>query len=676
MKKKLIIIIPLIIALSVFIGVYAYFHHEDGKTSLTVMERRWISNNSDKKYDFEIVNNLPVYAMDGAGVVFDFVKDLEIDTNLVFNKISYLKESKPATSGLKIRILNNEEALSNKDLLITEDGYVLLSKNNIRYEKVSDFTNMNVGIFNTDAGEISYYLKSAPKVTLKTYDTIEEILSALAEKEIDALLIPEMMYLEEIYENNFIVNYYFTEMNKKIVLTLTDDNNDLNNIIKKYYTKWKKDNYVSVYNEKYLKYYIEENRINDKTKADMLSKTYTYGYVENAPFETSVDGVTSGVAAEYIARLKRLTNIEIVYKKYKNIDELKSAISNKEIDIYFNYFDNTNNNYYSTISPFNEEYVVLRNYKKNSDNVTTFEELKGKNINMLSNTALVKYFESNSKANIVQKNNINDLIDKNLIIVDKETYNYHKNNKFNKYEVIYEDRINIDYNFGVLNNNTELYRLFNFIISTNSYENYRVSGLKSLNVSLIDKTTFEQLYLIVLGVILIPLLIFLALYIYLKNKKKRIKVKKEDRRKYTDTLTSLKNRNYLNLNTPIWEESKIYPQTIIIIDLNNIKYVNDNYGHEAGDNLIISAASTLVNTQLENSEIIRTDGNEFLIYLVGYTEKQIEIYCRKLTKEFKDLPYGFGAAIGYSMITDDIKTIEDATNEAIIEMKETKTDIQ
>ena len=62
--------------------------------------------------------------------------------------------------------------------------------------------------------------------------------------------------------------------------------------------------------------------------------------------------------------------------------------------------------------------------------------------------------------------------------------------------------------------------------------------------------------------------------------------------------------------------------------MNNIKYVNDNYGHEAGDNLIVATASTLVNTQLENSEIIRTDGNEFLVYLVGYTEKQIDTYCK------------------------------------------------
>ena len=104
------------------------------------------------------------------------------------------------------------------------------------------------------------------------------------------------------------------------------------------------------------------------------------------------------------------------------------------------------------------------------------------------------------------------------------------------------------------------------------------------------------------------------------------------------------------------------------IDLNNVKYINDNYGHEEGDKLIVTAASTLVNTQLENSEIIRTDGNEFLVYLVGYSERQVETYAKKLEKEMKSLPHDFGASVGYSMIEDDIKTLDDAINEATLEM--------
>lgn len=674
MKKKLIIIIPIIIALTVFIGVYVYFNHEDNKTSLTVLEKKWISNNSTQKYDFEIVNNFPVFSMDGSGVIFDFIDNFEIDTNLEFNKISYLKENSPTTNGLRIRILNNDTVLSDKDLLLFEDGYVALSKSNTKYDKISEIDSKVVGTFTNDIGEVSYFLKTASNLTFKSYENIQTMLQDLESDTITMMVIPQTMYLDYILSNNkYYTNYYFTEMSKKIVLTLSDNNAELNNIVKKYYEKWKKDYYISEYNEQYLKYYISAKKINDKTKSDMLSKTYVYGYVENAPYEVNVDGVASGIASEYIARLQRLTGIDFTYRKFKTLDELKQAINQNEIDIYFNYFDTgTSSNYQTTVSPFVEEYVILRN-SKNKEQVTTFEELKGKTVNMLADTSLVHYFQANAKANISTYHSLDELTKNNhLIILDKETYLYYRNHKFSKYEPIYTGSMSNDYTFRIQNNNNDLFQLFNYLITTNSYYNYRINGLNSLNLSLLDRTSFQEFYFIVLGIVLLPLLILLALYLILKNKKKQTIVKKEDRRKYTDILTSLKNRNYLNLNMPIWEESKIYPQTIVMIDLNNIKYVNDNYGHEAGDQLIIATASTLVNTQLENSEIIRTDGNEFLVYLVGYTEKQIETYCKKLGRELKELPYGFGAAIGYSMIMDDIKTIDDAINEATLEMKTAK----
>ena len=159
-----------------------------------------------------------------------------------------------------------------------------------------------------------------------------------------------------------------------------------------------------------------------------------------------------------------------------------------------------------------------------------------------------------------------------------------------------------------------------------------------------------------------------------KKKKQIKKVKITDRHKYTDMLTSLKNRNYLNVKMPEWEECEVFPQSIVMVDLNNVKYVNDNYGHEEGDQLIVKAAGILVNTQLENSEIIRTDGNEFLIYLVGYSDRQISTYTKKLAKEMKNLPHEFGAAIGYSIINDEIKTLDDAINEATLEMITNKED--
>ena len=62
--------------------------------------------------------------------------------------------------------------------------------------------------------------------------------------------------------------------------------------------------------------------------------------------------------------------------------------------------------------------------------------------------------------------------------------------------------------------------------------------------------------------------------------------------------------------------------------------------------------------------------------MVGYDEKQVVTYCRKLNKELKNISHGFGAASGYSIINDAIKTIDDAVNEATIDMKNNKEDIE
>ena len=58
--------------------------------------------------------------------------------------------------------------------------------------------------------------------------------------------------------------------------------------------------------------------------------------------------------------------------------------------------------------------------------------------------------------------------------------------------------------------------------------------------------------------------------------------------------------------------------------------------------------------------------------MVGYDEKAVVEFTRKLYKDLKELPHNFGASLGYSMITDDIKTIDDAINEAVLDMREAK----
>ena len=666
MKKRLIIIIPIIIAIVAFVGVYRYYNKEDNTTTLTVAQKKWIEENNDKVVDFEVINNYPLYGMNGNGVFFDFIADFENNIDLEFNKIPYLKESTPTTDSFRIRVLDGDKKLGDNDLLIFTDSYVAIGKEYQRINYIKDMKNLTFGVIKGEVDNISYYLKSASNVSFVTYDDINSLFESLDKNEVNMIIIPNIMNLDRTIDDKYSINYYFTEINKNVVLTLSDKNEVLNDIVKKYYIKWKATKYVKEYNNSYLDYYLDKKEISGKERANLISKKYVYGYVSNIPYEVTSSNKLKGIAGEYINRISRLTDIDFKYKKYDSKKELKDAIENGEVDFYFDYYNYNNDRYLATLSTFIEEYVVLGNSNDNYI-VNSLESLSGKKVNMIVGDSLYNFFEK-----------LEDLTKKkhNLIVVDRQIYNYYKNKIFKDYNILYMDTMMNDYKFMVKKNNKDFYNLFNYIINTNSYYNYLNSGIESINASVLEDATFEGIYIAVLIAIFLPIIIFLIIFVRLKHKRRKRKVRNIDRQKYTDILTSLKNRNYLNLKTPEWEECKVYPQAIVMVDLNNVKYINDNYGHEAGDNLIIKAASILVNTQLENSEIIRTDGNEFLIYLVGYSIKQVDTYTKKLFKEMKSLPYDFGAGVGYSIIKDDIKTLDDAINEATLDMITSKENLK
>ncbi len=63
-----------------------------------------------------------------------------------------------------------------------------------------------------------------------------------------------------------------------------------------------------------------------------------------------------------------------------------------------------------------------------------------------------------------------------------------------------------------------------------------------------------------------------------------------------------------------------------------------------------------------------------MIYLVGYNQKQVTSYMNKLNKNFKNLPFDYGICISHSMIDSNVKSIEDAVNECVEDIKNQKKD--
>jgi diguanylate cyclase (GGDEF)-like protein len=81
----------------------------------------------------------------------------------------------------------------------------------------------------------------------------------------------------------------------------------------------------------------------------------------------------------------------------------------------------------------------------------------------------------------------------------------------------------------------------------------------------------------------------------------------------TDSLTGLANRNYLRHKFDEWLHDGAKPFSLIYIDMDNFKNVNDSYGHEFGDLVLKEIANRIIEKLQKSSKLIRHGGDEFLI---------------------------------------------------------------
>ena len=661
-KKKSIIIIIISILLVIGIATGLYFILND-KDKLTVSERNWVNESIGTIQNINVVNNVNVFGKDGSGVYYDFIKDFETEYGLNINPITINEGSNP--SGITFGV---KQSISENDILFYTDHYVLVSKNNDIISQEENLNGKSIDILSKDLSYVSKYLKKASSVSFKQFETMDEMLLDMNEND-TYMLVPLIKNLDVILSKDYKVIYHFSDIKDYYVLQISDDK--LSSVLKKYYNKWNNE-FNEVYNNNLFKTFTNNMNISDTEVDSMQSITYNYGFVNASPYEVILGGKYGGIIAVYLSNFSKFADIEFNFVKYKNFNSFTKAINKKDIDLYFNYYNFTDD-FYQT-DGLSIEYVVAAR-RDNNTVVKSIYSLIGETVYVQENSKIYDYIKNINDINVKTFSTTKELFKLNkkdvYIILDKNTFDYYSDKKLDNYTSRYSDYISNEYTFKV-RTNSALYRLLDKYVGVMDEDEMVLDGLNNhydtiKSGSIITKVAEYILYIAIIVVIVIFVL-------FKKSKKVSIarKIKKDDKMKFIDQLTSLKNRNFLNENIETWNNNTIYPQTIVVVDLNKIQEINDLYGYNEGDKQIKALANILVKTQLDNSEIMRTDGNEFVIYLVGYNQKQISNYIFKLNKEIKKLPYEFGAEFGFSMIQDDIKTIEDALNEAVEDMKKNK----
>lgn len=666
-RKKLVISVLIIAILLVVISVVIYRLLQD-KNKLTVEEKQYITSNANKLINVNVINNSNVFANEGEGVYYDFLEGLEDDRHLSFNIVS------TASTNDTIDIsLAKGNILPDESKIFYTDHYVLVSKTINNVFDLSDI-NAEVGVMSNDKDFIINNL-GKHSFEIKNYDSRSDLTTALENDEVTYILVPRLEFLDYVLDKLYAISYHFTDL-KDYYYISNGASNELNSIFQKYYNTWKENSFEKSFYENEYSLFVNKLKITEKELDVLNKKSYKYGYVPYSPYDSKRGKAYGGITSVYLKEFTKFSGMDIKFIPYKNYQKFVKAISKSEVDLYMNYY-NFDSSYATIDSNYQMEYAVVMN---NADrrSFTSLDSIKNEEVYVKENSLLAKYLTGQKlKIKLYSKDKeIKKLLKKNNIVA-MDKYNYMSFKDTNDLDISYrfEDHSSTTYNFKS-NADTMFNRLFTYFVNVNDKNEIIYMGLEDSRIAL---KSGNIIYNITRYTALIILLILLGSFIVYKyGKKVRLKkrIRKADKIKYIDLLTSLKNRNFLHENMSIWNRNTVYPQAIIVADLNGVQALNDSYGYEAGDKQIKAIANILIKTQLDNSEIMRTDGNEFTIYLVGYNEKRVLSYIKKLNKAFKDLPYDKGVAIGFSMIEDDLKLVDDAINEATEKMKNNKVLMQ
>ncbi|RIJ13177.1 EAL domain-containing protein [Pseudomonas sp. 91RF] len=125
-----------------------------------------------------------------------------------------------------------------------------------------------------------------------------------------------------------------------------------------------------------------------------------------------------------------------------------------------------------------------------------------------------------------------------------------------------------------------------------------------------------------------------------------------------DALTGLPNRNKLAryLDDALLLKEHAAPLSLLMIDLDNFKPINDSLGHPAGDAVLQEVASRLRECTRDQDIVARLGGDEFVVVLNGMdTRQEIDKFCTRLIGSlhqpiiFEQHPLHIGASIGIAL---------------------------
>jgi diguanylate cyclase (GGDEF)-like protein len=134
---------------------------------------------------------------------------------------------------------------------------------------------------------------------------------------------------------------------------------------------------------------------------------------------------------------------------------------------------------------------------------------------------------------------------------------------------------------------------------------------------------------------------------------------------FKDPLTGAYNRRYFTLRTH--EEAKRHtrfgePVSLVLIDVDHFKAVNDQYGHGTGDTVLREVTQVLLENSRDFSIVTRYGGDEFAVLLVNTPKPGAVRYAERLLGVIARHRYVHGqltVSMGVATLPDDVRAADD-----------------
>ncbi|MEK4425709.1 diguanylate cyclase domain-containing protein [Solibacillus sp. FSL K6-1523] len=142
---------------------------------------------------------------------------------------------------------------------------------------------------------------------------------------------------------------------------------------------------------------------------------------------------------------------------------------------------------------------------------------------------------------------------------------------------------------------------------------------------------------------------------------------------YHDSLTGLPNRRLFmkQLQGEVEKANRCSSKlAVMFVDLDYFKFINDSWGHDVGDLVLIEVARRLNNSTRSTDLVARLGGDEFAVLLTDISIEELELLAKRIHSNFEKLlpfiksQYQLSCSIGIAVFTHTGETADELLNKA------------